>query len=262
MGSRREGDLKSLRVAYFCSEYAVHESMQQYAGGLGVLAGDHLKSASDLGISLCAVGLLYRQGYYLQELAEDGSTRVYYPEYDFDRMPVEDTSEIIVCPVGSSRVKAKVWSMKVGRTTVYLLDSDVKGNSDEDRELTRGLYRGEPSLRLRQQVLLGVGGCIALQHLDEPVTVYHLNEGHAAFVAYQRIAQLVKDGMKPADAKAHVKATTVFTTHTPCPPATTATASRRPTRHCARCCARRASTRTSSPRLAASGPMTSASPSA
>lgn len=216
-GRGAKGDLKSLRVAYFCSEYAVHESMQQYAGGLGVLAGDHLKSASDLGISLCAVGLLYRQGYYLQELDEDGSTRVYYPEYDFERMPVEDTGEIIVCPIGSSRVKAKVWSMEVGRTTVYLLDSDVKGNSDEDRELTRGLYRGEPSLRLRQQVLLGVGGCIALQHLDEPVTVYHLNEGHAAFVAYQRIAQLVKDGMKPADAKAHVKATTVFTTHTPVP---------------------------------------------
>ncbi len=208
---------QTLRIAYFCSEYAIHESMQQYAGGLGVLAGDHLKSASDLGISLCAVGLLYRSGYYLQELADDGTTRVVYPEYDFDHLPAEDTGEVIVCPIGNDRVKAKVWVMHVGRTLLYLLDSDVDGNTPEDRELTRGLYRGEPALRLRQQVLLGVGGCMALAQLDEPATVYHLNEGHAAFVCFQRMAQLVKAGVSTAEAEAKVKASTVFTTHTPVP---------------------------------------------
>jgi starch phosphorylase len=206
-----------MRVAYFCSEYALHESMPQYAGGLGVLAGDHLKSASDLGVPLCAVGLLYRTGYYRQELRPDGTTRVLHPHYDFSEWPLTDTRVKIDCPIGGRTVRARVWKAQVGRVPVYLLDTDVAENKHRDRALTEALYQGEPELRMRQQVLLGVGGVLALRALKERPTVFHLNEGHAAFAGLKRLATLVQRGATLEQAIERVKRTTVFTTHTPVP---------------------------------------------
>lgn len=208
---------KDLRVAYISSEFAIHESMQQYAGGLGVLAGDHVKSASDLGIPLVGVGLLYRHGYYIQEFDEEGQTRVLYPRYDFRLMPIEETGVRIRVPIGPREVEARVWKLTVGRTCLYLLDADLAANAPEDRALTEGLYKGEPELRMRQQVLLGVGAIKALVALREPITVFHLNEGHAAFACLERMANYVEGGMAPSAAIETIRASTVFTTHTPVP---------------------------------------------
>ncbi len=209
--------LKGFKVAYFCSEFGLHESIQQYAGGLGILAGDHLKSASDLGIPLVAVGLAYRHGYYVQNLHRDGSTQVLLPDYDFHRFGVEDLHTSIACPIGSRLVTARILRMMVGRVPLYLLDTDLKANAPEDRRLTEGLYKGEPILRLRQQVLLGVGGVLALKALHEHPTVLHLNEGHAAFAALQRAIDLHAPGRPVAEAFEAVRNSTVFTTHTPVP---------------------------------------------
>ncbi|MEY4117962.1 MAG: hypothetical protein RLZZ116_1290 [Planctomycetota bacterium] len=202
-------------IAYFCSEYALHESIQQYSGGLGVLAGDHLKSASDLGVPLVAVGLYYRHGYYIQQFAEDGSTKVLYPVYDRATVPMTDTGVSIDVPVGSTNVRARVLRMDVGRTRVFLLDTDLPENAPEDRQLTEGLYKGEPALRMRQQVLLGVGGMLALRALGIEPSKIHLNEGHAAFAAIEMLAGLRAQGMSHAQALKAVRARTVFTTHTP-----------------------------------------------
>ena len=206
-----------LRVAYFCSEFAIHESMQQYSGGLGVLAGDHLKSAEDLGVPLVGVGLLYQHGYYRQQFEADGRTRVLYPRYDFDDYPIEDTGVVIGCPIGRRRVKARIMKLRLGRTPILLLDTDLPGATSEDRKLTEGLYKGEPSLRMRQQILLGVGGVMALEAMGERITVHHLNEGHAAFATLERIARLVEQGVDLEVAREKVRGTTVFTTHTPVP---------------------------------------------
>lgn len=209
--------LRGFRVAYFCSEFGLHESIQQYAGGLGVLAGDHLKSASDLGIPLVGVGLAYRHGYYIQNLARDGSTQVLYPNHDFHRWGLEDTHRTIACPIGRRLVTARIHRMWVGRVPLYLLDTDIMENAPEDRRLTEGLYKGEPQLRLRQQILLGVGGTLALRALGEHVSVFHLNEGHAAFAPLQRMVECMGQGRSFEDAQAEVRRTTVFTTHTPVP---------------------------------------------
>ena len=206
-----------LRVAYYCSEFAIHESMQQYSGGLGVLAGDHLKSAEDLGVPLVGVGLLYQHGYYRQQFEADGRTRVLYPRYDFADYPIEDTGVVIGCPIGRRRVKARIMKLHLGRTPILLLDTDLPGATSEDRKLTEGLYKGEPSLRMRQQILLGVGGVMALEAIGERITVHHLNEGHAAFATLERIARLVEQGVDLEEARAKVRGTTVFTTHTPVP---------------------------------------------
>lgn len=211
------GPRRKTRVAYFCSEYAVHESVPQYSGGLGVLAGDHLKSASDLGVPLVAVGLLYRHGYYRQELREDGSTRVLYADQDFAEHPIVDTGVTIECPVGSHLVAARVWRMQVGRVPLYLLDADLAGAPRSHRELTFGLYEGDSPLRLRQQALLGIGGVRALAAMGETPDVFHLNEGHAALASIERLRRLVQGGTPFAAALEHVRASTVFTTHTPVP---------------------------------------------
>ena len=214
---RHGAEFPGLRIAYFSSEFAIHESMQQYAGGLGVLAGDHLKSASDLGVPLVGVGILYRQGYYLQELRGDGSTRVLHPRYDFERWPLVDTRVRVECPIGGHAVRARVWRLQVGRVPLYLLDSDIPENRKRDRMLTQALYQGEPELRMRQQVLLGVGGILALAKLKERATVFHLNEGHAAFAGLKRLSMLVARGRSLEEAIEVVRRTTVFTTHTPVP---------------------------------------------
>ena len=198
-------------------EFAVHECLPIYSGGLGVLAGDHVKSASDLGVPLVAVGLLYRNGYYTQQLNPDGSTRVIYPQVDFDELPIEDTGKSIEVPIGRTRLRAKVWRARVGRCAIYLLDTDVAPNRPGDRALTRHLYGGDRAVRIRQEVLLGVGGVIALDALGLSPTVYHLNEGHAAFCGLERLRRLRARGVALDDAIERVRATTVFTTHTPVP---------------------------------------------
>jgi starch phosphorylase len=208
---------KGLHIAYFCSEFAIHESLQQYSGGLGVLAGDHLKSASDLGLPFTAVGLLYQQGYYLQQLRADGSTRVIEPRWDPRNMPLEDTGVDIKVPIGTRKVVARLWTMKVGRIRAVLMDTDRKGNRPKDRRLTEGLYKGEPELRMRQQVLLGVGGVLALKALGIKATVFHLNEGHAAFASVARLAALRRKGASLEEALQLIRRSTVFTTHTPVP---------------------------------------------
>ena len=222
-GSRRwfptnhRGRDRRLKVAYYCSEFAIHESMQQYSGGLGVLAGDHVKSAEDLGVPLVGVGLLYRHGYYRQQFESDGSQRVLYPTYDFDRYPIEETGLSVDCPIGRRKVTARIMRLRLGDTSILLLDADLPQNRPDDRRLTEGLYKGEPDLRMRQQVLIGVGGAMALEAMEENPTVHHLNEGHAAFAAVERVARLVESGMERSDAIREVRASTVFTTHTPVP---------------------------------------------
>ena len=206
-----------LMVAYFCSEFAIHDCLPLFAGGLGVLAGDHLKSASDLGIPLVAIGLLYRNGYYQQSLASDGSTRVLYPNYDFNEFPITDTGKQVTVSVGARPVNARVWLAQVGRTRLLLLDSDVAGNDDAARNITSRLYGGNDELRIQQQMLLGIGGVLALEKLRIEPTVYHLNEGHAAFCQLQRLRTMRVRGLKLDEACETIRKSTVFTTHTPVP---------------------------------------------
>ncbi len=214
---QHRGSAGRLRVAYFCAEYAIHESLPQYAGGLGVLAGDHLKSASDLGVPLVAVGLLYRCGYYRQSLAADGATQVTYVEQDFERMALRDTRERVEVPLGSRSVKARVWHLQVGRVPLYLLDTDIRANPASLRGITRHLYGGGSEDRIRQEIVLGIGGVRALAEVGERVSVCHLNEGHAAFAALERLRMQRAAGRSLERAIERVRASTVFTTHTPVP---------------------------------------------
>ncbi len=211
-------DEKKMLVAYFCMEYALHECLPLYAGGLGVLAADHVKSASDIGLPYVAVGVLWKYGYYRQEITPEGKTRVMYPATDFGSIPVVDTGKRIVVPIGSGKVKAKIWSLTVGRVNVYLLDTDIEGNKPNDRRLTHHLYSGgDVDYRVRQEILLGVGGLIALEAMGQKPTVYHLNEGHAAFSPLERVRRLIKAGHHLEEAISLVRSQSVFTTHTPVP---------------------------------------------
>jgi starch phosphorylase len=206
------------KIAYFSAEFGIHESVPVYSGGLGVLAGDHLKSASDLGIPLIAVGLLYRYGYYRQEIAIDGATNVTYPPYDFARLPVTDTGKTVIVPVGKRAVVAKVWLATVGRVKLYLLDTDHKANKHaDDRAITHYLYGGDSETRIRQELILGVGGVMALEAVGETPSVIHLNEGHAAFAPLAKLKKLLDVGTPMAKAVDQVRAHAVFTTHTPVP---------------------------------------------
>jgi glycogen phosphorylase len=211
------GAARSMTVAYFCAEYALHESLPIYSGGLGVLAGDHLKSASDLGVPLVAVGLLYRRAFYTQQFEQDGSTRVIYPQLDFADMPLTSTGRQIEVPIGTHRTLARIWHADVGRVPLFLLDTDLPENSRIARELTHHLYGGDREYRIRQEVLLGVGGLMALEAMEIDATVFHLNEGHAAFAALERVRRVLPDSADLEQAKKKVRASCVFTTHTPVP---------------------------------------------
>jgi glycogen phosphorylase len=208
---------RPLKVAYFCAEFAVHDSLPQYSGGLGVLAGDHVKSASDLGLPLVGVGLLYQRGFYKQEFAPDGSTRVIYPDLNFAELPLEQTGKVIRVPMASRNVAAQIWRQTVGRVPLYLLDTDIPLNKPADRKLTHHLYGGNRTYRIGQEILLGVGGVMALDAVKQTPTVVHMNEGHAAFAALERVARLTRAGMALKTAIGRVAASTVFTTHTPVP---------------------------------------------
>ncbi|MGI6418104.1 MAG: alpha-glucan family phosphorylase [Thermoguttaceae bacterium] len=218
------GVLGSKPVAYFSLEFGVHESIPIYSGGLGVLSGDHIKSASGLGVPLVAIGLFYDQGYFKQRLDETGWQQEEYIDTKVENLPMEPARGPDGKPISieiatrTGRLLAKVHLMRVGRVRLYLLDSDVKGNSPEDRELTSRLYGGDNRTRIRQELVAGVGGVRALKALGISPGVYHLNEGHSAFATLEAIRERMKDdGMTFDDALRDVAQHTVFTTHTPVP---------------------------------------------
>jgi starch phosphorylase len=210
-------------IAYFCAEFGFHESLPIYSGGLGILAGDHCKAASDMGLPFIGVGLLYRQGYFQQKLSADGHQQAIYNDSDFDDLPISpvlngEGHEILVPVEFPGRtVQAKLWEVKVGHVRLILLDTWLPQNSDQDREITHRLYGGDKNTRIEQEILLGVGGARALAVLDLKPTVWHVNEGHAAFLILERIRSMVKAGLPYAAALEAVAANVVFTTHTPVP---------------------------------------------
>ncbi len=216
------GNLCGRPVAYFSAEFGLHESLPIYSGGLGVLAGDHLKSASDLGIPLIGIGLLYDQGYFSQRVNRDGWQEEAYLDLDIQQLPLEtltDSDEkplVVRVETRQGFLHARVWQLRVGRIRLLLLDSDVEGNSDEDRELTSRLYGGSHRTRIRQELLLGVGGARVLQALNIFPGALHLNEGHSAFAIFEEIHRVMKEEAIPFDrARRRVSLRTVFTTHTP-----------------------------------------------
>jgi len=210
-------------VAYFCAEFGFHESLPIYSGGLGILAGDHCKAASDLSLPFVGVGLLYRQGYFLQTIDNEGNQHPLYRESDFDDLPVtpvirEDGRDLRVLVAFPGRnVTVKVWQARVGHVTLYLLDTDLEENSSRDRYITHRLYGGDRSTRIEQEIILGVGGVRALFALGLAPTTWHINEGHAAFQILERIRNLTVAGLDFATALEAVAGNTVFTTHTPVP---------------------------------------------
>jgi len=213
-----------LRVAYFSAEFAITECLHIFSGGLGVLAGDHLKSASDLGVPLVAVGLAYREGYFQQLVDDAGVQHEGYPPLDFEQLPLtvvthRDGSPLLVeFPFRDHSVKARVWRADVGRVPLYLLDTDLVGNRPEERRITDRLYGGDSEHRLQQEIVLGIGGMRVLRALDIEPTTIHLNEGHAAFAAVER-ARLTTGGVHGAfpETAASLARDVVFTTHTPVP---------------------------------------------
>lgn len=223
-GDTRAGVLGFRPVAYFSAEFGLHESFRIYSGGLGVLSGDHLKSASDLGVPLVAVGLFYHEGYFTQLVGQDGWQNEEYILASPDDLPLNQVTDqdgaVIVIQVDtrSGPIYAKVWRMEVGRVSLYLLDSNIDQNSPEDRKLTSRLYGGDQRMRIRQELLLGVGGVRALAAVGIKPRVIHMNEGHSAFAPLEVIRmRVVDDGLSFHDALRETQASGVFTTHTPVP---------------------------------------------
>ncbi len=223
-GRTHTGVLGSKPVAYFSLEFGVHESVPVYSGGLGVLSGDHIKSASALGVPLVAIGLFYDQGYFKQHLDSNGWQQEEYLDTKVENLPMEPALgpdgkpvKVEIC-TRAGCLLVKVWLMRVGRVKLYLLDCDVPSNSPEDRELTSRLYGGDHRTRIRQELVAGVGGIRALEALGISPGVYHLNEGHSAFATLEAIRVRMKDdGVSFDDALRDVAHHTVFTTHTPVP---------------------------------------------
>ena len=215
--TRTDSPLRS--VAYFSPEFGIHEALPQYSGGLGVLAGDHLKAASGLNVPLVGVGLLYRHAYFHQELDPDGWQLERYPTLDPYAMPLELIEGVqIEVDLAGAPLRAQVWRARVGRISLYLLDAGIDANAEAERQVTDRLYGGDVEHRIRQEILLGVGGVRALQALGERPQLFHMNEGHAGFCTLERIRSMLDDeGLTPAEAIEAVRASTVFTTHTPVP---------------------------------------------
>jgi starch phosphorylase len=207
------------RVAYFSPEFGITEALPQYSGGLGVLAGDHLKAASGLGLPLLGVCLFYRQGYFRQELNADGWQQERYPRLDPHAMPLDLVEGVrVTVDLAGTPLVAQLWRAHVGRVPLYLLDADIEENDDASRGVTDRLYAGDEEHRLRQEILLGIGGVRALQAAGEEAQVFHTNEGHAGFLGLERIRGfVVEEGLRFAEAVEAVRAGTVFTTHTPVP---------------------------------------------
>jgi starch phosphorylase len=217
-------DAAGMLVAYFSLEFGLDAGIPLYSGGLGILAGDHLKSASDIGVPLVGVGLLYRSGYFRQSLGPDGGQRERYPSTDWSDLPLSDQTGpdgapvVVEVAVGDETVKAAVRRIQVGRVPLLLLDAGIPENSEEARQITSTLYGGDRELRIRQEILLGVGGVRALAAAGMSPTVFHMNEGHSALLVLERMRALTADqGLSAAAAREQVTASTVFTTHTPVP---------------------------------------------
>ncbi len=216
-------DAADRRVAYFSAEFGVHESHPVYSGGLGVLAGDHCKAASDRGIPFVGIGLLYRHGYFDQRINREGWQIPHYPELNFRELPllaVQDASgkELYVdVELPGGVVRVQIWKMQVGRVAIYLLDTDITENPREFCRLTGQLYGGDCDTRIGQEILLGIGGVRALRAMGIHPDVWHINEGHAAFSGIERVREFVHQGYSVNAAIEAVRATTIFTTHTPVP---------------------------------------------
>ena len=211
-------------VAYFCMEYGLTSVLKIYSGGLGILAGDYLKEASDSNVDMCAVGFLYRYGYFSQSLSMDGSQIANYDAQNFNQLPIERVYEedgvtplVIHVPYIDYYVHANVWKVNVGRVPLYLLDTDFDMNSEFDKPITHKLYGGDWENRLKQEILLGIGGMIALEKMGIKKEIYHCNEGHAALCNLYRLTQYIKTGYTYEEALEIVRASSLYTVHTPVP---------------------------------------------
>jgi starch phosphorylase len=215
--------LEGQTVAYFSAEFALHQSLPIYAGGLGVLAGDHCKEAGDLGVPLVGVGFMYPQGYFHQHVSSEGWQEESYERLNWTDAPIEPAQApdgkpcVTAVPLGDRSVIVAVWQVRIGRVQLYLLDTDLEENVPWDRELSARLYGGDRETRIQQEIILGIGGVRALKALGIDASVFHLNEGHAAFVVLQRIRDLIERGVSFDEALDEIRRTTVFTTHTPVP---------------------------------------------
>ncbi|MBI3721036.1 MAG: alpha-glucan family phosphorylase, partial [Fimbriimonas ginsengisoli] len=214
----------SVTIAYFCAEFGLSEALPIYSGGLGVLAGDHLKAASDLGLPLVGVGLLYSRGYFRQRLNHDGWQEEVYPQIDFFGLPLQlvrgadEAPSRISIEMPDRTVTCQIWKAQIGRIPLYLLDSNVLENAPKDQEITDTLYGGDEEMRIRQEMILGIGGMRALSALGIKPTVCHMNEGHSAFLALERIRQFMAEtGSDLSTARQVIVSGDVFTTHTPVP---------------------------------------------
>ena len=209
------------RTSYFCMEYGLHESLPIYSGGLGILAGDHAKAASDLGLPFTAIGLFLKEGYFEQHFTHDGwqldeHTCLQPEDHPLELVrEAEDRPLRITVHMGHRPVQLQAWKVRLGRTVLYLLDSDVDENADADRDLTKRLYQGDRRTRLQQEIILGIGGIRLLRALDVATDVYHMNEGHCAFVTLELLCERVQEGHLHEEAASWVKERCVFTTHTP-----------------------------------------------
>ena len=210
-------------TAYFCSEYGLHESLPIFSGGLGILSGDYLKEASDLGIPLVAVGLFYKQGFFIQRITDDGRQEAHYADLSYSNLPIYpvldgQNKELIIDIELSKRViHTRVWRIQVGRVPLFLLDSNLESNLTNDRGLTAQLYPSDQESRISQEIILGIGGVRALRALGYNPTMWHLNEGHSAFLTLERIREQVAKGDTFEEAVDEIVGSTVFTTHTPVP---------------------------------------------
>ena len=218
-----EPDHKRPSVAYFCMEYGIHSALKIYSGGLGMLAGDYVKEASDSNVDMCAVGFLYRYGYFTQSLAMDGQQIANYEAQNFGSLPIEQqmnedgTPMVIDVPYMNYHVHAYVWRVNVGRVKLYLLDTDNEMNSEFDKPITHALYGGDWENRLKQEILLGIGGMLLLKKLGIKKDVYHCNEGHAALCNLQRLCDYIHEGLTFNQALEIVRASSLYTVHTPVP---------------------------------------------
>ena len=215
---------KDLRIAYFSAEFGLTECLPNYAGGLGILAGDHLKSCSDLGVPLVGVGLLYQQGYFRQYLNADGWQQETYPENDFYNLPIRPALEVggenvlVDVDFPSRKVWCKVWQVQVGRIQLVLLDTNIPQNSPNDRDITDTLYGGDREMRIQQEIVLGIGGMRVLKALNIRPTVCHMNEGHSAFLALERARVFMEENQVTyREARQATCSGNIFTTHTPVP---------------------------------------------
>ncbi|MGC9398848.1 MAG: alpha-glucan family phosphorylase [Anaerolineae bacterium] len=210
-------------VVYFSAEFGVHTSLPIYSGGLGVLSGDHTKEASDLGIPFIGIGFLYEQGYFRQRMDPNGWQEAIYPSLRAEEVALQpvlcedETCCNVVVDVGTRQIRLQVWEVRVGRAKLYLMDANVEQNAPWDRELTARLYGGDQEMRIQQEILLGVGGVHIVRALDIEPGVWHLNEGHSAFLVLERLREYLKAGFSFDEAVERIRATTVFTTHTPVP---------------------------------------------